>query len=133
MWILKNIECVILPVVILKCCSSHGYWDFDMEDSKPIVEIVNNSNDEIWVTISDLYPDTILPKPCGYTWEVKAKSKIDYGYSISREEIFGKCKKLQVFFLDLDEGLPYNHDRVVRRLEFTREELDSCGWTIVYE
>lgn len=22
---------------------------------------------------------------------------------------------------------------VVKRLEFTREELDSCGWTIVYE
>lgn len=58
-----------------------------------------------------------------------------YYYLLDRDDIFSKCPKLQVFFINPDERLYYDWNKVevIRRLEFTREELDSCGWTIVYE
>lgn len=48
---------------------------------------------------------------------------------------FQNVQSYRCFFINPDERLYYDWDKVevIRRLEFTREELDSCGWTIVYE
>lgn len=127
----QNYMFMILPFISLQCC--YGGWNDDREESKFIFEVVNNSNDEIWITISEFFPDTKLPAPCGYTWEVKPKSEIEYAYYIDRDEIFELCDKLQVFFLDVKKGIPYDDSIVLQRREYTREQLDSCGWVIVYE
>lgn len=129
----KNIYKILGLMLIMVSCKWNGcdVWD----ENYYIANVENHTEDSVYVLFSHYFPDTLPPAPDVYMTYVSSFGLSRYYYLLDRDDIFSKCPKLQVFFINPDERLYYDWDKVevIRRLEFTREELDSCGWTIVYE
>lgn len=129
----RNIYKILGLMLAMVSCKWSGcdVWD----DFHYVANVENHTEDSVVVLFSHLYPDTMPPFSREYMSFLSPFDRRGYDYVFDRDGIFSRCSKLQVFFICPDERMYYdwNTVKVIRRLEFTREQLDSCGWVIVYE
>lgn len=134
---MKNIIVLVAFVFIaISCEFKYSYYGWN------IIDVVNNSDSAISIIISKEYPDTTFPKEFDdcQTWtDIGPHRTVELNYCVRRKHIFEKQRVLQAFIIKY--GLWYNvfkvdsikqKDIVLKRYQFTKQELEKANWTIIY-
>ena len=132
---LKKILIVILYSILLSAT-----WCTDKENCHDSINVVNNSNQSIYFTISFIYPDTLLnsdPTSDISSRIQKLSYKVDK-YRRCLEGDFNYTSKIMCFIYDANtlETTPWDtvvkKYLILKRYDLSLGDLQKMNWTITY-
>lgn len=105
------------------------------------IDFYNNSNHNITITYSYVYPDSSLNKTMILCTKIEPFNKCEGCNRMDFEMDFDYNKHgiLQFFVSDKDTIAKYGVEdynknyRILKRFEYTLKDLDSMNWKIIYE
>lgn len=111
----------------------------DEKDCHRTIEIINNSNKDIWLGESGVQHNGLdcrqvpglIPKNENYKLDLRScwEDSINKGYQGS--VVFYLFEENYFFAHSLCDSIEYNQS-VIERREYTVDDLDSLNWVIVY-
>lgn len=121
---MKILSYIILGIAL--CCLSSTTCCYDYDEA--VITFFNNKSESVFVQFSYSYQDrksseqdVIISK-----W-APPYSMLGYGLSLTEDELFQRCDKLQILFL-YSEG--ETNDTTI--MELTRDQLKYRNWMVVY-
>lgn len=123
---------------MLCCCNScllNNLFDSNRHvPPETTAMIINDSDDTIAIYFSCTYPDYDMPlQDNDDVWRIYPHDWRFYQYSVTRQEIFQRCDTLQVLFFYWRDDDLYDESDIIKRMTFTRVDLESRNWTVLYQ
>jgi hypothetical protein len=116
----------------------------EIMESKDVISVVNNTNDDVQVILANsydmnIYPDTMLPISKPILRIVRANNYRDFDCSNWAESINRlPSDTLSVYIFDSDTINAYEWSeiaagyKILKRYDLSVQDLDSMNWTITY-
>ena len=122
----------LLTILTLFVCLSASSCKIKEEQHRQI-SVINNSNKAIYYRLSFAYPDTTLKKTDPNNYKINSGVQT---FTAAKSFVFNPT--MQMFILDADvvEKEPWDsivaHYEILKRYQFTEEDIQNWNWIITY-